>query len=154
LEYYLLGVFPLFLFLPALLFQSLKGVTKIGFLSFLLTLSLLGVFTVLIASDQYGLLVKHKLITKVAAFIGDKKFELQASGLCHKYEGWRFLFKAYAKSPQRSFTDGTLGWLYPDEITKDKVDYKVLVSEARIADKIPGGYKTVISEGGFKAYIY
>lgn len=154
LEYYLLGIFPLFLFLPVFLFQSLKGIAKIGLLSALLALSLLGIFTVLTASDQYGLLVKHKLITEVAAFIGDKKYELEAGGLCHKYEGWRFLFKAYAKKPERSFTDGTLGWLYSDEIGRDEADYKVLVSEARIADKIPEGYKTAISEGGFKAYIY
>lgn len=154
LEYYLLGIFPLFLFLPAILLQSFKGFIKIGFLLFLLALSLSGIFTVLTATDQYGLSVKHKLIAKVASFVGEKKYELIAEGLCHKYEGWRFLFNAYAKKPERSFSDSTLGWLYRDEITKDKVDYKVLVSEARIADKIPGGYKAVISEGGFKAYIY
>lgn len=154
LEYYLLGIFPLFLYVPGLFYQSLKGFWKTLFIMSLLALSIFGIFTILTATGQYGLSTKRILIEKVTNYVGDKKYELEADGLCHKYEGWRFLFKAYGKKPERSFTDGNLGWLYHEEITNNKVDFRVLISETRVGKEIPKGYETAIQEGGFGAYIY
>ena len=154
LEYYLLGIFPLFLFLPGLVSQSFGSLIKKGFVLFIILIAFLGAFTVLTASDLYGLSVKRRLIERTVNYMGDKKYELKADGLCHLYEGWRFLFKAYAKKPERSYSDDNLGWLYPDEITNDKADYRVLVTEMRIQKEVSSGYETVITEGGFNVYIY
>lgn len=154
LEYYLLGIFPLFLFIPGMFYDALKRKWKIIFLSLLIGLSVLGIHTVITADGSYGLLVKKILIEKTMDSIGDKKYELEADGLCHKYEGWRFLFKAYGRIPERSYSDGTLGWLYSNEITNQKADFIVLVKESRAGPMVPKGYITEITEGGFSAYIY
>ena len=155
LEYYLLGVFPLFLFIPGLLYTKLENSKARRFyLAVFILLPFLGVNTVLKATAEYGLSAKRQLIDGVMNVVGDTPYELQAAGLCHKYEGWRFLFKAYGKPPAKSYTDPMFGWLYKDEITGVKVKYKVILSETRIQYNPPPNIFATITSDGFKAYIY
>jgi len=155
LEYYLLGVFPLFLFIPGLFVEELrnKSLRRIIIVGLIL-ISIFGVNTVLTATGDYGLLVKQKLIEEVMQTVGDNPYELEAGGLCHKYEGWRFLFKAYGRPPAKSYTDGMFGWLYKGGLVPEKSQYKVVVYEDRVGLKAPDGYVKVVASGGFKAYIY
>ena len=85
--------------------------------------------------------------------VGNNNFSIEDMGVCHTYEGWRFLFKAYGKTPTKSFTDKHLAWMYPKEVKNDIITYEVFLSQwGVIPDKNMIGY-TKIEEGGFSAYV-
>jgi len=154
LEYYLTGSFPLLLFIPGLVTQLSNKSISFSMVFLILAFSLLGIFTIATATSEYGLSTKIQLIKKVMTVVKDKKFELKEEGLCHGNEGWRLLFKKYGRMPERSSTDKSLGYLYPDEISKSPVDYRIIVSEARIPVIFNSAKAHTISEGGFRAYIF
>lgn len=154
LEYYLLGVFPLVLFVLALLLGDLPKKFRDLFVVGVIVVCSLGVFSVLTSKGNFGLSLKRELISEVSKYVGDRTYEVNAHGLCHKYEGWRFLFRAYGKPPEKSFTDETLGWIYPTEIKEGPVDYLVEIYEDRIVKPQKAGFEKAISRGGYTAYIY
>lgn len=156
-EYYLLGIFPLLLFLPGILTDYFKQFRNLIILVVFI-LSILGVFTIFTSSPQFGLNVKKLLIQQVANVIGDEPFDLKQTGICHSYEGWRYLFVLYGKKPERSDSDTGLGWLYQSEINLKPIKYTVILSEARVPIqfdvKDAGAYNAkIIKVGGFSAYI-
>jgi hypothetical protein len=153
-EYYLLGFIPLFLFIPALLINKLAGIKKYGLLTPVLVFSLLGILTALTAKNDYGLKTKELLIKNVIAVIGKNRFEEEDYGMCHIAEGWRYLFCAYGKCPERAMVDKSLGWIYPTEITQSPVDYLVTIAESRIPPNFSTKDAVAITSGGFSAYIY
>ncbi len=152
-EYYLLGVFPLLMFLPEILAGYLSGLNRLIILAVFLV-AILGTYTVLTNNPQFGLGVKNSLIKQVVREIGSEPFEIKQSGLCHFYEGWRYLFVVNGKKPERSESDQGLGWLYPDEITNKPVKYTVIFSESRVPVNFDTKDATVIRSGGFTAYIF
>lgn len=152
-EYYLLGIFPLLLFLPGIFidyFKNFKGV--IIFVLFII--SILGIFTVLTNKAEFGLGVKKSLIQKVITIIGDKPFELKQTGICHTYEGWRYLFTLSGKTPESSDSDKGLSWLYPEEITTNAVKYTIILSESRVPIEFDIKNAKIITSGGFSAYVF
>ncbi|MEK7526478.1 MAG: hypothetical protein AAB546_03290 [Patescibacteria group bacterium] len=152
-EYYLLGFFPLYFLMLAVLIEKLK--LKFRFIAYL-ALSIfvcINVFTVTTARNDFGLAAKKKLITKTMQVVGQDSFELTGMGDCHKYEGWRYLFSVYGTSPQRSSEDNDFAWLYKDEVSSQPVKYSVVVSETRQSLVLNSKYKLIAQEGGFSAYI-
>ena len=83
--------------------------------------------------EQYGLLTRKQLIREIMPYIGDAPFELETYGTdprrYHSYGGWRFLFKVYGDTPVRSFADEAFGWIYPDELTGEEPEYKVVITD-------------------------
>ncbi len=152
-EYYLLGLFPLILILPALLVDSLKGNLKYLAYYFVVLVCILGIFTVTHASDEFGLAIKKTLIQKVGGVV-DASFDLKEYGKCQQYAGWRYLFTVYGKKPDKSSVDSTLGWLYPKDIKLGKLKYSVIMSESRVQQLFNIKEARVISEGGFKGFIF
>lgn len=152
-EYYLLGVFPLMLIIFGVLVSTLTKKLFIIPLIFIAVVSTLGIKTVLDVNKSYGLGVKKQLIGQVMKVIKTKPFELQNNGVCHEYDGWRYLFSVYGRKPERSDTDKSLGWLYPKEITAAPVQIKVIMSEAKIVPAGDISKAVIIEKGGFKAYI-
>lgn len=152
-EYYLIGVFPLFLLLCGLLVKSVPPNLSFLFYGCIAVISLLGINTVLHSNLKYGLGVKKQLIGETMKKVGDAPFELYQNGICHSYDGWRYLFMIYGRKPERSDTDAALGWLYPEEVTKTPAKYKVIMSEAKVLPKEDISKATIIEGGGFKAYI-
>lgn len=153
-EYYLLGIFPLILFLPGILVNLIGNqLIKRGFLILLLVSSILGIVTILNVSDDFGINHKQKLINKVLSVIGQDSFEIDQVGICHQFGGWRYLFKLAGRLPERSATDKGLGWLYSDEITSTAAKYKVTFHEARAPINLDTKNAQTISEGGFKVYV-
>lgn len=152
-EYYLLGLFPLLLFLPGILSDHFK---KIGILLVLgmATASILGIFTVLTNNFPFGLETKRSLIRQIAKIIEDEPFELKQTGLCHFYEGWRYLFVLEGIRPERSQSDEGLGWLYQNEITKNSTRYTIILSESRIPKNFEINGAQILHSGGFSAYIF
>ncbi len=152
-EYYLLGLFPLTLMVFGILVSYLPKNSIFITLIFISVVSLLGVNTVLRVDKSYGLVIKKQLIGQVMEVVKSEPFEVENSGVCHQYDGWRYLFSVYGRKPERSNTDQSLGWLYPSEITNIPTKYKVIMSEAKILPDIDISKAVIMEKGGFKAYI-
>ena len=115
--------------------------------------SLIGANTILQTSDEFSLRPKKLLIKQVMNVIGNEPFSIEGRGICHDYEGWRYLFKIYGRVPAQSYTDKVLGWIYPDEISKIDPEFTVILSEDRIPLKEDLSNLLSIKEGGYRAYI-
>lgn len=152
-EYYLLGLFPLFLIVFSYLICLLPRKVFFTFLFLIITIAVTGINTVLNVDKSYGLKVKKELIKEVISYVKESPFELENNGVCHEYDGWRYLFTVYGRRPERSNTDQSLAWLYPAETTDIKTRYKVIMSEAKILPKVDTAKTVIIERGGFKAYI-
>lgn len=152
-EYYLLGFFPLFLFLPAILLGEVRFLGKVIIVGMVLLFTVIGILTVMNTNTDFSFKTKKELISQVMKVIDGEPFELYENGICHKYEGWRYLFSIYGKKPERSSTDGSLGWLYQKEITDKKTRYSVIVSELNTPLDYDIKKAVKIVNGGFIAYI-
>lgn len=152
-EYYLLGIFPLLVFLPGILADYFSRL-KPAIFAVAIFASVLGITTVLSNKPEFGLGVKNSLIRQVIAYIEGEPFELKQTGLCHFYEGWRYLFIINGKRPERSQSDQGLGWLYPTEITDKPTKYTIVLSESRVPVDFDTKDAKIIKSGGFTAYIF
>lgn len=153
-EYYLVGLFPLLLFLPGILMDKTSLFGKRVIVGVLVILSLSGIRTIVTSANDYGLGVKKQLISEVIKVIDKESFELKSEGMCHIAEAWRYLFSIYGQRPIRSSTDQIFGWIYPEEIGKGKVKYLVVMSESRVPLGFSTANSTIIKKGGFTAYIF
>lgn len=152
-EYYALQFLVLFTFVPAVIISRLsKRLKAVGF-GLIAIIVLLGINTVLNTSDEFSLGPKKTLIKEVMNVIKDESFTIEGRGICHNWEGWRYLFKVYGRVPVQSYTDKNLGWLYPDEISKIDPSYTVILSEDRIPLKEDLSNALSIKEGGYRVYI-
>lgn len=152
-EYYMLGLFPLVLIVFAYFVSLLPKYLYNVVLCLVAILCILGLNTVLNVNKNYGLSVKRELINLVMAKIGSDTFTLENSGVCHKYDGWRYLFLVYGRKPERSNTDESLGWLYPHQISNLPAKYTVILSESKILPNLDISKAVIIEKGGFRAYI-
>lgn len=152
-EYYTLFFLVLFTFIPGILISRLGGIYRYLFILFIVAIVYLGINTVIATSDEFSLGPKKALIGKVMKLIGNEPFAIEGRGVCHDYEGWRYLFKVYGRQPTQSYTDKNLGWLYPEEIGKEKPAFTVILSEDRIPLKEDLSNLPSIKEGGYRAYI-
>lgn len=152
-EYYALQFLVLFTLVPAFIISTLSKKLKVVGFSLIAVIVLLGIKTVLQTSDEFSLRPKKALIKEVMNVVKEEPFAIEGRGICHDYEGWRYLFKIYGKVPVQSYTDKNLGWLYPEEIVKINPAYTVILSEDRIPLKEDLSGFLSIKEGGYRAYI-
>lgn len=152
-EYYLHGFITLFTLTVGILVSQLNKKLQPAALILVAVILVLGFNTVLNSSDKYSLAPKKKLIAEVMSVVGPNSFSIDQMGTCHIYEGWRYLFKIYGKTPSMSFTDQNFAWLYPQEVNDGSLNYHVILSEYGVTpDRDLSGYVN-INEGGFSAYI-
>ncbi|MBU1000393.1 glycosyltransferase family 39 protein [Patescibacteria group bacterium] len=152
-EYYLHGFVTLFVFIPGIIISQIHKKYKPFFYALIGFVLILGTYTVLHTSDSFSLGAKKRLIAKVMNVVSNEKFSIEGIGVCHNWEGWRYLFKVYGKTPSRSYTDQNFGWLYLGEIYEGEVSYEVILAESRISSNIDiSGYDR-INEGGYSAFI-
>lgn len=152
-EYYTLTLLTLFLFVPGILIGQLNTKFQLPAICAILIIGIMGINTIINTSDEFSLGPKKELISKVMTVVGNESFALDGRGVCHDYEGWRYLFKVYGRLPSQSYTDKNLGWLYPEEIDKNPPAYTVIMSEDRIPLKEDLSSLQSFKEGGYKAYI-
>lgn len=151
-EYYLTGFIALLAIMAGVVVGRIKKLKVIAYLIVAFIL-IIGVNTIISSSDSLSLGSKKRLIEKVMVKVGNNNFMITGTGICHSWEGWRYLFKAYGRTPAKSYTDANLGWLYPKELNNDPVIYDVILSESgTLSDKDMDGYDK-IKEGGYTAYI-
>ncbi len=129
LEYYLLGVFPLILQASAVVISQLNNRLIYILCTFIVSYS---VWVVINGQSHFGLGAQKQIIYQVMNTIGDQPFHLTSEGGCHQYQGWRYLFKVYGKTPTTSYTDMTFGWLYPDELQTTRPGLTVKINEIRL----------------------
>lgn len=121
-EYYLLGLFPLLIFIPGIIWNKYLSPILIP------AICILGIISILTAYNPYGLEIKKQIIYQVMSVVKMNPYDLAEEGQCHRFEGWRYLFATYARAPERSDIDSTFGWLYPEEIHDTPVEYSVAIT--------------------------
>lgn len=152
-EYYILDFLTLFLFIPGILMSRIKLSYQYFFLPVIILVIILGISTVVNVSPKFGLGAKKQLISDIMKIVGSKKFSVEGEGICHNYEGWRYLFKIYGRTPNKSYTDKDFAWLYQDEQISEDVEYEVVLTEDRLPKQQDySGYKK-IKRGGYSAYV-
>lgn len=152
-EYYALCFLSLFVFVPAIFISQLNEKIRSFAFGLIFIVVLLGINTVLHTSNEFSLGPKRIIISKVMNIVGNESFSIEGRGICHNFEGWRYLFKVYGRVPNQSYTDSGLGWLYPEEISKESPKYTIILSEDRIPLKEDLSNLQSIKEGGYRAYI-
>lgn len=154
-EYYLLGFFPIFFILAAYFFTSFKKPLNYIIYILISLFVIYNVYTVFVASGEYGLRTKKTMVNKVMKVIDNDTYELsEEGGVCQGAAGWRYMYITYGRRPVRSSEDKSFSWLWPDEMGSGKAKYSIVMEERRTPKRIHEGYKTIITEGGFNAYIY
>ncbi len=121
-EYYLLGLFPLLTFIPGIIWNKYLS----SILIFVVCIA--GVTSVLTTHNPYGLTAKKQMISKIMSEIVNEPFDLAEKGECHRFEGWRYLFATFGRTPERADIDSAFGWLYPNEIHNTAVEYSVIMT--------------------------
>jgi hypothetical protein len=142
--YYALGLVPLYFLVLAITLKKFNPPILIIF-------ALISIRTLVMTDDSYGLEAKKAVISQVMSVVKSDPFTLIEAGECHKYAGWRYLFKVYGSTPTTSSTDSALGWLYPQEIGGPGT-YEVIVGDAREFEP-PLDPLVIIESGGYTAYI-
>lgn len=153
-EYYLLGLFPLYFLIVGYVIESFTKKVKPVFYLCLILFVIYGIFTIINARGDFGIAAKKRLIEKVGQVIENRPYELADLGGCHKSGGWRYLFSIYLRKPERSSEDPVFKWLYPGEVSVVPEEYYVMMKETRAPISVKEGYKYKLEEGGFTAYIY
>lgn len=152
-EYYTLSILVLFTFVPGILISRLNKNYQRLLLILVIIVCLFGINTVMKTSNEFSLAPKRIIINKVMNIVGNESFSIEGRGICHNYEGWRYLFKVYGRVPSQSYTDKNLGWLYPQEISTQPPTYTIILSEDRIPLTEDLSSLQSIKEGGYRAYI-
>lgn len=152
-EYYALVFLTLFTYVPAILISKLNEKMRIVALGLIFIAIAFGINTVFNTSDEFSLGPKKRLIAKIMNVVGKENFAIEGRGICHNFEGWRYLFKIFGRVPSQSYTDSSLGWLYLGEIGKDKPKYTIILSEDRVPLKEDLSGLQSIKEGGYRVYI-
>lgn len=152
-EYYLHGFITLFTLAVGVVVSQASKKIKPLFIILIIAVLAAGFNTVINSSDKFSLGPKKQLIGELMTRVEESSFSIDGMGICHNWEGWRYLFKAYGKVPAKSYTDSSFGWLYPEELNDKPIIYEVILSESRIpSNKDISGYDK-IERGGYSAYI-
>jgi 4-amino-4-deoxy-L-arabinose transferase-like glycosyltransferase len=149
-EYYLLSVFPLIFLVSGLALNKIKNTVILG--GIVMLFIAINTFSVLSTQTVYGLASKKALIQQISPHVETKKFYLTGEDSYRSYEGWRYLFRVYGKTPGKSKMDNMFGWLYQDEISADLLPKTVTIWD-KYTDKPIKTRSEVFESGGFKAVI-
>lgn len=153
-EYYLMSFITLMTIVIGFWLQSLQNIISTIIITFFVLTNFL---TIITTSDRYGLIVKKQLVEQAMSAIDNQSFYLDVAGSIptryYPYAGWRYLFKAYGKTPTQSSTDDFMGWIYKDELSKEKPKFKVIVSDT-IQPKFEKKPLYMFKSGPYYAYIF
>jgi len=122
-EYYIVFLFPFLAIAAASLFKRLPSAITFIFLFIFIAINSCQTLS---AKTDRGLTAKKKLVKEASQKI-TAGYYLSFDGSLDM-EGWRYLFEAYGKKPSQSKADSQFGWIYPDEISKQKPKIKIIIS--------------------------
>ena len=151
--YFLLGFMALFVISVGLFFSKIPKYISIPIMTMFILVNLYSLLT--LQQEQFGLLTRKHLIQKIMPVVGNKSFYLETRTTdgrkYHSAGGWRYLFKAYGRTPAQSHADDFFGWIYQNEISKEKPEIRVIISEypTRLKEKPIAQF----NEGVYYGYI-
>lgn len=129
--YYLLGFLTLFTINIGLFLSNFPVRIGVLIIAIFIIINLYSLLT--LKQEQFGLSTRKHLIQKIMSVLDDRSFYLetrtQDGRKYHSAGGWRYLFKAYGRTPSQSHADEFFGWIYQDEISKVKPKMRVIISE-------------------------
>lgn len=153
-EYYLMSILTIMAITIGYAIHSLPK--KLSYLILAIFIAV-NIGTTLTLSDKYGLLTRARLVEQTMQAVDGKSYELQTIGELPKpeftYAGWRYIFKYYGKTPAKSNVDPVLGWIYPDEISEEVPELKVIVADT-IEPKFDQEPIATFSNGPYHSYIF
>ena len=153
-EYYLMSILTLMAIAIAYGMNSMPQKLSNSILALFI---IANIATTMTLSDKYGLLTRAQLVKKTMQGIGNKSYELETIGELPKpaftYAGWRYIFKYYGATPAKSNVDPVLGWIYPDEISKEVPELKVIVADT-IEPKFDQEPIATFSNGPYRSYVF
>ncbi len=137
--YFLLGFFGLFAIATGLFFSRLPKLLAISIMIVFIAINMYSLLT--LQQEQFGLATRKKLVQDIMPVVGNKSFYLETVTIdkrpYHSAGGWRYIFKAYGRTPAQSNADQFFGWIFPEEISKTKPKMRVIVSEYPTTVKQP-----------------
>jgi len=153
-QYFLLGFLVLFAINAGLFFSAIPQKLSYIIIGCYIIANCFVLLTT--TQKQYGLMVRKQLIKKIYPYIKDNSFYLTTLSpdkrQYHSSGGWRYLFKAYAKTPDASYADKFFGWIYADEIKSDQPKLNVVISEYK-PNKLPGKPIVSFQSGVYYGYV-
>lgn len=153
-QYFLLGFIALFTINVGIFLSRLPKIIAVGITMIFITAN--GLVLLTTTQTQYGLLTRKKIIKQMYPYFENKTFYLTTLSPdkrpYHSSGGWRYLFKAYGKTPSASHADQFFGWIYPDEISSVKPELNVVISEYP-AQSLPGRPLKTFQSGVYYGYI-
>jgi len=132
-EYYLLPLFPITYLTLAWAFKIgmekarpiIRGILAGG----VVLLIIYNTWSVMDIKNSFGLKKKQQIITWIANQVGESSYSVDSLGTCHRFEGYRYLFEAFYKSPETSYMDSYFSWLYPSQTPLKPGERKVIFWE-------------------------
>lgn len=122
-EYYVTLVLP-FIVIAFALF--LKKMPQIIIVPLLILFVAVQIRSSLLTTNIWGLENKKKLIIETSRYLNDSYYLSFDND--RDYDGWRYLFEAYGKTPSSSQADSMFGWIYQTEISQEKPKLRVIIS--------------------------
>ena len=130
-EYFLLGFMALFIIGVGIFLSRMPNFVSLPLIAIYIMLNFYTLLTT--QQEQFGLKARKNLIGKIMPLVGNKSYYLETrtrdKRKYHSAGGWRYLFKVYGKTPTQSHADDYFGWIYQDEISKEKPEMRVIISE-------------------------
>jgi hypothetical protein len=154
LEYYLKGLFTV---LPYIFAQSLARVNKYLLFVIMGAFLIVNVYAVVQSNRaENGLTARTQLVTDTVEALHGAPYILETDlhdGLTYNnYGGWRYIFNIYGYTPVSSSADPVYSWIYKNEMSSTKPQYRVVISDAK-------AYKTDVkplaqfAHGIYRSYI-
>ena len=150
LDYYLLGVIPFVMILLALFFEKIPWIALFPIMAIFVYLNISSFYRY---PQTFGLQEKKEFIQKISPYLVGKSFYLDTEGEYLYNGGWRYLFKMYGERPVQSRADDMFGWIYPDELSQDRAEYTVVITERSEVSDDPQALQ-VVRSGNYTASIY
>lgn len=128
-EFYLSILFPSIFVVMAVIIDKLSnGLKKYLVWGVVLVLVIANIHASLTATHSFGLSKKLQIIEWVKVQVGWNDYALHSIGVDKKYEGYRYLFERFYKSPTNSYVDPQLAWLYQTPVSQKVPKFMVVVS--------------------------
>jgi len=147
-EYYFVLPLPFIILIVAKILDRIKPFGYIVLILFMVA-NLYGFIKQPVYSDYPN---KIEIIKQVKKTVSNQSFYLEIDGNYLFNGGWRYLFQAYHLSPDQSSADQIFGWIYLDEISKERPKYKVTISRNNNL-KFSSSVIKKFTSGAYTAYL-
>ena len=134
-DHYLATVFPVFFLVIAGVLYKILNEKPILITILLLVFSLTNVYQLVKVQHRFGYQNKIKAVRWAISTTGSDSFSLDVLGSCFRYNGYRYLFYAFGKEPDKSYVDANFTHLYDKPPSYQHPKYLIVITNADFAEK-------------------